>query len=192
MEEAQRRMRGIGAAVGSVAQCARKSRSAEQQGSAQRQRAWTPADGRGAGHDRSARQTAGPVDWTGATGHPAARDLRQPAPTGDPDAQREADRRVQQALRRALGELMQQFGDLTGEMPPSLTEADQAMRESASQLGRGDGQEPPVRPSSEAIEALQKGAREMGQAMARQFGRRGQGGEARDRGRWRRRRPQWA
>jgi uncharacterized protein (TIGR02302 family) len=84
-------------------------------------------------------------------------------------AQREADRRVQQALRRALGELMQQFGDLTGQVPPSLGEADTAMREAGRQLGEGND---PAAGDAEqkAIEALQKGGREMGQAMAKQFG----------------------
>ncbi|MBU6499980.1 MAG: DUF4175 family protein, partial [Rhodospirillales bacterium] len=98
-----------------------------------------------------------------------------PAEPADPAAERDADRRVQQALRRALGELMQQFGDLTGAVPQSLTDADQAMRQSGQALGEGhdkaagDAQQ-------QAIEALQKGAREMGQAMARQFGT-GQKGE---------------
>ena len=87
----------------------------------------------------------------------------------DENAQRDADRRVQQALRRALGELMQQFSDLTGQVPPSLGEADTAMREAGQQLGKGD--DPGAGASEQkAIEALQKGGREMGQAMARQFG----------------------
>ena len=94
---------------------------------------------------------------------------RPPTQPSDDAGQREADRRVQQALRRALGELMQQFGDLTGQVPPSLGEADQAMREAGRQLGEGDdggaGQS-----EQQAIEALQKGGREMGQAMAKQFG----------------------
>lgn len=89
--------------------------------------------------------------------------------SGDPQAQREADRRVQNALRRSLGELMQQFGDLTGEVPPALTEADQAMRESSSQLAQGQDQRAGAA-QQQAIEALQKGAQQMGQAMARQFG----------------------
>jgi uncharacterized protein (TIGR02302 family) len=104
----------------------------------------------------------------------------QPQPTEptDPNAEREADQRVQQALRRALGELMQQFSDLSGELPPSLGEADKAMREAGRELGTGNdkgasGQE------QKAIEALQKGGQEMGQAMARQFGpgQQGQDGE---------------
>ncbi len=99
-----------------------------------------------------------------------------PTQPTDPNSEREADRRVQQALRRALGELMQQFSDLSGELPPSLGEADQAMREAGRALGTGDdkaagGQE------QKAIEALQKGGQEMGQAMARQFGPGQQGGE---------------
>ncbi len=94
---------------------------------------------------------------------------RPPTQSGDEAAQREADRQVQRALRRALGELMQQFGDLTGQVPPSLSDADTAMREAGRQLGEGDDS---GAGSSEqkAIEALQKGGREMGQAMAKQFG----------------------
>jgi uncharacterized protein (TIGR02302 family) len=87
----------------------------------------------------------------------------------DPEGEREADRRVQQALRRALGELMQQFSDLSGELPPSLGEADQAMREAGRELGTGDDKGAGSQ-EQKAIEALQKGGQEMGQAMARQFG----------------------
>ena len=47
---------------------------------------------------------------------------------------------MQQALRRALGELMQQFTDLSGEASPGLGEADQAMRDSATQLEPGQDQ----------------------------------------------------
>ncbi|HEY3847972.1 MAG TPA: DUF4175 domain-containing protein [Acetobacteraceae bacterium] len=95
----------------------------------------------------------------------------QPPPTEptDPNAEREADRRVQQALRRALGELMQQFSDLSGELPPSLGQADTAMRQAERQLGSGDDKGASEQ-EQKAIEALQKGGQEMGQAMARQFG----------------------
>src|SRR5882757_6048758 len=44
------------------------------------------------------------------------RRIQPPDATGDPAADRPQDQRVQQALRRALGEMMQQFGDLTGEV----------------------------------------------------------------------------
>ncbi len=95
---------------------------------------------------------------------------------GDATTQRPMDQRVQQALRRALGEMMQQFGDLTGEIPPALGEADQAMRDSGQQLGGGDDKAA-AGSQQKAIEALQKGAREMGRALARQFGRGRQGGD---------------
>lgn len=93
-------------------------------------------------------------------------------------SQRQADRRVQQALRRALGELMQQFGDLTGEIPSSLSEADTAMRDAAEAMAQG--RDPAAGAAAQrAIEALQKGGQAMGQAMARQFGpgEQGEGGE---------------
>ncbi|MBI0536233.1 DUF4175 family protein [Roseomonas sp. KE2513] len=79
-----------------------------------------------------------------------------------------ADARVQRALRRALGELMQQQGDLTGEVPAPLGRADQAMRDSAEALGSGAD----PRPHQErAIRELSEGGRQMAQRMQRQFGR---------------------
>jgi uncharacterized protein (TIGR02302 family) len=81
------------------------------------------------------------------------------------EAQREA--RAQRALRRALGEVMQQFGDLTGEIPAPLGRADQAMREAQEALGQGgDARDAQQR----AIRELVEGARQMAQQMQRQFG----------------------
>ena len=81
------------------------------------------------------------------------------------EAQREA--RTQRALRRALGEVMQQFGDLAGEVPAPLGRADQAMREAQDQLAEGrDARDPQQR----AIRELVEGARQMAQQMQRQFG----------------------
>ncbi|WP_270936261.1 DUF4175 family protein, partial [Falsiroseomonas oryzae] len=91
------------------------------------------------------------------------------------DAQREA--RTQRALRRALGEVMQQFGDLTGEVPPQLGRADQAMREAQENLADGrDARDPQQR----AIRELVEGARQMAQQMQRQFGQ--QDGEGEEEG----------
>ena len=95
--------------------------------------------------------------------------------TPDAAQQREADQRVQQALRRALGEMMQQFGDLTGKIPQSLGEADQDMRSAAQALGQGQDKAAGDA-EQQAIEALQKGGQQMGQQMAQQFGN-GQSGE---------------
>jgi hypothetical protein len=87
--------------------------------------------------------------------------------------QRAQDQRIQQALRRALGELMQQQGDLTGKIPPPLAEADAAMRDAVAALR--EGRDPAAAQAAQrAIEALQKGGREMSQEMAAQFGRGGE------------------
>ena len=106
--------------------------------------------------------TEGRVDQTMRFGKP-------PPTAADPTAAREADRRVQQALRRSLGELMQQFGDLAGEIPPSLGEADQAMRDAGTALGLGRDKAA-GESVQQAIEALQKGAQDMAQAMMKKFG----------------------
>ena len=74
---------------------------------------------------------------------------------------------------------MQQFGDLTGQVPPSLGEADTAMREAGRQLAEGNDAGAGTS-EQKAIEALQKGGREMGQALAKQFGPQGQDGSEQD------------
>lgn len=93
----------------------------------------------------------------------------QPASPPDPNGQRGADRRVQQALRRALGELMQEFGDLTGQVPQSLGDADQAMQRAVQQLAQANDTGAGMA-EQQAIEALQKGGQRMGETMAQQFG----------------------
>jgi uncharacterized protein (TIGR02302 family) len=94
-------------------------------------------------------------------------------PPADQQAQGQAqqdrgqDGRRQRALRRALGELMQQFGDLTGQVPEALGRADQAMREAQEALGEGQD---PRDSQQRALRALQEGGRQMAQQMQRQFG----------------------
>ncbi len=83
--------------------------------------------------------------------------------------QREADRRIQQALREALGELMQQFGDLTGKVPPSLGQADQDMQQAGQSLAQGQDKAAGEL-QQRAIADLQKGGQQMAQQMAQQFG----------------------
>lgn len=107
------------------------------------------------------------------------------APRNNTDAQaapqtnREQDGRSQSAMRRALGELMQRFGDLTGQVPAPLGEADTAMREAGQALAEGRDAAAGAA-QQRAIEALQKGGREMGQQLARQFGTGQQPGEGED------------
>ena len=169
MDEAQRRVEELEQLLDQMRN-ARANPGQEQNQQSSNQRRQRGRQQMGAVQDMIGRQ-GGVLDQTEgrADQNSRPRGIQPPAAAADGNAQREADRRVQQALRRALGELMQQFGDLTGEVPPSLTEADQAMRESASQLGQGQDRVA-GEAQQRAIEALQKGAREMGQAMARQFG----------------------
>lgn len=103
---------------------------------------------------------------------------RQPPQEGQSAEQRaqeaQGDARQQRALRRALGELMQQFGDLTGEVPEALGRADQAMRQAQEALGQGGDASPH---QQQAIRELQEGAQQMAQTMQRQFGQGQQGQE---------------
>lgn len=101
----------------------------------------------------------------GLTDHSQQRGAAQPG-APDPAAQRDADARMQKALRRALGELMQQFTDLTGEASQGLGEADQAMRDAGTDLDKGDDRGA-GKSQQKAIEALQQGNREMAQAMSK-------------------------
>ncbi len=95
--------------------------------------------------------------------------LTRRTPRPEDQAQRDADQTRQLALRRALGELMQQFGDLTGDVPPHLGEADGAMRDAAQALALA--RDPQAGHAAQAaIEALQKGAQAMRQQVSRQFG----------------------
>ena len=92
---------------------------------------------------------------------------QQPGAEAQPPPEAGQDGRRQRALRRALGELMQQFGDLTGEVPDGLGRADQAMREAQEALGQGGD---PRDAQQRALRALQEGGRQMAQSMQRQFG----------------------
>ncbi len=96
--------------------------------------------------------------------------------------ERRGDRRIQDALRRALGVLMQNFGDLTGRVPRNLGDADQRMHDA---LGALDSAKDDKAATAEqrAIAALQKGGQAMRQQLAQQFGRgQSQPGEGRDPG----------
>jgi Domain of unknown function (DUF4175) len=115
----------------------------------------------------------------GLLDHAQQRGNNSSTTAADPSSERDADSKVQQALRRALGELMQQFTDLSGQASPGLGEADQAMRNSATRLNQGHDQEA-GESQQQAIAALQKGNKEMGQAMAKMGQQPGQGDEGED------------
>ncbi len=88
-------------------------------------------------------------------------------------AQRQTDERVQTALRRALGEVMQQYGDLMGKIPDNLGDADGAMRDAARALDAAQDAAA-MQAVQKAIAALQKGGQAMSQQMAQAFGMPGQ------------------
>lgn len=118
--------------------------------------------------ERRAQQQQSRTPWTRPTPQQEQQQQQQRAEAeaqSRTEAAREA--RTQRALRRALGEVMQQFGDLAGEVPPQLGRADQAMREAQEQLLENRD----ARPAQQrAIRELQEGARQMAQQMQRQFG----------------------
>lgn len=177
MQDAQQRMAELERMLDQLRSARAEHGSDSQRNQAQRQRGRQQM---GVVQDMIGRQ-GGLLDHAQNRAQDSARPPGSQAPTqpADESAQREADRRVQQALRRALGELMQQFGDLTGQVPPSLSEADTAMRSAGQQLAQGDDAGASAS-EQKAIEALQKGGQEMGQAMARQFGGQGQDGSGPD------------
>ncbi len=104
--------------------------------------------------------------------------LAQPA-APPPEIQRQGDTRTDQALRRVLGVLMQQYGDLTGKVPASLNDADIAMREAMQALQAGNDAIAAAA-IQKAIEALQKGGRSMSQQLSQQFGQQQDQGEGED------------
>ena len=82
---------------------------------------------------------------------------------------RETDSKQQKAMRRALGEMMQNFGDLTGKIPDALSQADIAMDQAGQALGQGKDKEAGAA-QQRAIDALQKGQQQMSQQMAQSLG----------------------
>ncbi len=79
------------------------------------------------------------------------------------------DGKQQKAMRRALGEMMQNFGDLTGKVPDALSQADIAMDQAGQALAQGDDKGAGAA-QQRAIEALQKGEQQMSQQMAQSLG----------------------
>ena len=82
---------------------------------------------------------------------------------------RETDGKQQHAMRRALGVMMQNFGDLTGKVPGALSEADIAMDQAGQALGAGQDKAAGAA-EQRAIDALKKGEQQMSQQMAQSLG----------------------
>ena len=99
--------------------------------------------------------------------------MRQQQPGGDDSSPMEEESQAQEELRRRLGDMMRQLGEMSGNIPRPLGRAERAMRESTDQLGEGQaGQAVP--PQSEAVDQLQQGARAATQQLMQQLSRSGQ------------------
>ncbi|MEK9673361.1 MAG: TIGR02302 family protein [Rhodospirillaceae bacterium] len=91
---------------------------------------------------------------------------RGPGGRRDPDAEGAGQ---QEALRRALGELMLQMDEMLGNIPEGMGKAERAMRGASRALGEGTPSEATPR-QTEALEHLQQSQKQMQQQMAQQFG----------------------
>jgi hypothetical protein len=92
----------------------------------------------------------------------------------------------QEALRQGLGDIMRQFGEMTGDIPRGLGRAERSMSDAVQQLQQADPGSA-AQSQAEALQQLQQGAQAMAEALAQQFGNQlgmGQGqerfGQARD------------
>jgi uncharacterized protein (TIGR02302 family) len=196
MEDAQQRMAELDQALEALEQARRDAETTPQQ----RQR----AAGRQRGRQQMGvlsdivRREAGILDHAQARSEPAdpARnsldfppgllELQQPtAGQASPGAaaERQGDARIQGALRRALGVLMQQYGDLTGNVPHNLGDADQGMHDALAALGASKDDPAAAAAAQRAIAALEQGGQAMQQQLAEQFGRgRSEQGQGQDPG----------
>ena len=75
----------------------------------------------------------------------------------------------QEALRKRLGQVLQSLGDLGADIPDSLGQAEQAMRELSQALRQGNLDDA-VDAQSEAVARLEEGAKQAAQALANQSG----------------------
>ena len=89
--------------------------------------------------------------------------------TAEDQPGRETDGKQQKALRRALGQMMQNFADLTGKIPDALGQADIAMDQAGQALASHDDKGAGAA-QQRAIDALQKGEQQMSQQMAQALG----------------------
>ena len=75
----------------------------------------------------------------------------------------------QDDLRLDLGELMRQMGEMMGNIPDALQQAEQAMRGARDNLQQGAG-EPALAAENEALEHLRRAGQGLSQQLTRQMG----------------------
>lgn len=88
---------------------------------------------------------------------------------GQQTPQMSADATLQEALRRQLGDIMQRFGEMMGDVPAPFGQADQEMRGSTDALRRGQPGEA-VDSQGRALDQLQEAARAAQEAFMERFG----------------------
>ena len=89
-----------------------------------------------------------------------------------------ADAALQEALRRQLGEIMQRYGEMMGDIPSPFGRADREMRSSTEALQQGQSGAA-VGPQGRALDQLQEAARQAQQQFMERFGNEmGQGQQA--------------
>jgi hypothetical protein len=82
---------------------------------------------------------------------------------------------AQDALRRQLGDIMQRFAEMTGDVPAPMGRAEQSMRKSSKNLRIGSAKGA-VPPQTRALDQLQQAMRSAQQQLQQHFGRKpGQG-----------------
>ncbi len=86
---------------------------------------------------------------------------------------------AQDALRRQLGDIMQRFAEMTGDVPAPMGRAEQSMRKSSKKLRKGSAKGA-VPPQTRALDQLQQAMRSAQQQLQQRFGQ--QPGQGRVRG----------
>jgi len=86
---------------------------------------------------------------------------------------------AQDALRRQLGDIMQRFAEMTGDVPAPMGRAEQSMRKSSKNLRKGSAKGA-VPPQTRALDQLQQAMRSAQQQLQQRFGQ--QPGQGRVRG----------
>ena len=79
------------------------------------------------------------------------------------------DAALQEALRQGLGQIMRQFGEMTGDIPYPLGRAEREMKDAVGALREGQPGDA-VGPQGRALEQLQQAGRAMAESLMQQFG----------------------
>ena len=79
------------------------------------------------------------------------------------------DAQMQEALRRRLGDIMRQLGELANSIPRSMGRAERSMRRSSDFLGTGQPGEA-VPPQTRALDQLNQGANAATRDLMKQLG----------------------